>query len=261
METTLVIGDAHAEPDQSLDRFTWLGKFIVDRRPDNIVSMGDFGTFDSISSYTLRSPGERELKRLKDDFGAVRIAMARMVGPLHDLQSRLCFNKKRRYTPRMVFLEGNHEDRLHTYCDSNPELRGMFDLKSMISTYGWEFIPYRGHAYVRLVGFTHVPMNGLNKPANRKHLTKEILSEYGCSIIHGHDHKLTVVSEGLMTHEGHVRLIGMSAGWFGQGIPGYATGSKGSRDWWSGVIMLHHINDYEFDIETISIDKLEQIYG
>ena len=48
-KTHLVIGDQHAHPDFSNERADWLGKLIVDVKPDVIVNLGDCGDFASLS--------------------------------------------------------------------------------------------------------------------------------------------------------------------------------------------------------------------
>lgn len=38
----LPIGDSHISAEDDLERFKYLSKFIVDKKPDAIVFMGDF---------------------------------------------------------------------------------------------------------------------------------------------------------------------------------------------------------------------------
>ncbi len=47
----LCVGDPHCEPGVSNRRFAALGNLIVAERPDTVVCIGDFGSFDSLSSY------------------------------------------------------------------------------------------------------------------------------------------------------------------------------------------------------------------
>ena len=61
--TTLVIPDAHVEPDQDLIRFSKLGNFITEHRPDNIVFLGDFVSLDSLSAWDLGKSGQKEETR------------------------------------------------------------------------------------------------------------------------------------------------------------------------------------------------------
>jgi hypothetical protein len=46
--THLIIPDAHAHPDYSNDRFTWLGKLIGDVRPDVVINIGDWFDLPSL---------------------------------------------------------------------------------------------------------------------------------------------------------------------------------------------------------------------
>ena len=47
----LVIGDTHDSPDIPKDRFYWIGKHIKNTKPDYVVQIGDFGSFDSLSFF------------------------------------------------------------------------------------------------------------------------------------------------------------------------------------------------------------------
>ena len=47
----LEVPDQHAHPDHNNDRADWLGKFILDRKPDIVVNMGDTFDLPSLSSF------------------------------------------------------------------------------------------------------------------------------------------------------------------------------------------------------------------
>ena len=55
----VVIGDAHAKPDVPNDRFTWLGKYLLDLRlsyPEadiKAIDLGDWEDMPSLSSYDI----------------------------------------------------------------------------------------------------------------------------------------------------------------------------------------------------------------
>ena len=44
----IVIGDTHDSPKIEQDRFVWIGKYIKETKPDYIIHIGDFGSFDSL---------------------------------------------------------------------------------------------------------------------------------------------------------------------------------------------------------------------
>ena len=47
----LVIGDIHDSPKIPQDRLTWIGKYAKKTKPDYIIQIGDFGSFDSLSFF------------------------------------------------------------------------------------------------------------------------------------------------------------------------------------------------------------------
>ena len=46
-----IVPDIHAHPNHHNDRADWLGKFILDRKPDVVVNMGDTFDMPSLSSF------------------------------------------------------------------------------------------------------------------------------------------------------------------------------------------------------------------
>lgn len=95
-ETTLVIPDAHVSPEQNLDRFIALGRYSNQTKPNNIIFMGDFGNFDSLSSWDAGKE-QSHGKKYKDDIKACRAALNLFLSQLD-----------KEYKPRMIFLGGNH---------------------------------------------------------------------------------------------------------------------------------------------------------
>lgn len=49
----LVIPDCQVKPGVPLDHMSWIGKLIVDKKPDVIVNIGDFADIPSLSSYDV----------------------------------------------------------------------------------------------------------------------------------------------------------------------------------------------------------------
>ena len=47
----IVIGDAHDSPNIKQDRFKWIGKYIKAAKPDYIIQIGDWASFDSLSFF------------------------------------------------------------------------------------------------------------------------------------------------------------------------------------------------------------------
>ena len=52
----VVLTCAHASPETSNDRFTWLGKLLYDLKPDYVVDLGDGADMCSLNSYDTKKP-------------------------------------------------------------------------------------------------------------------------------------------------------------------------------------------------------------
>jgi predicted phosphodiesterase len=240
-----------------------LGKYIVEAKPDNVVMMGDFLSLDSLSAWDKNKRLNLELKRLRAELDAGREAMDRLMNPLLFYNSIRRKTKSAMYKPNLIFLVGNHEDRLHRYYEEDPTMLGIVDMYEEIGAreFGWEIIPYREYWESSGVLFTHVPMNGVNKPISGQRIVDTALQTHPSSIVFGHTHCLkfaTVARHGVES----VQNYSLNCGWFGEEIPEYAKGSLGSKDWWAGIVMMYHLDDEgKFDFNTISIEELINGYS
>ena len=262
METTLVIPDTHSiADDQDQERFSILGEFIIKERPDNIVHIGDFMSYDSISAHNASKRLSMEGQRCKKEIEAARESYERMMVPLYNLNNSLRKNKKALYSPNMYLTSGNHRDRCLRYVEEHPEMEGMVDFVYHIpwENDGWVIVPYREHCEVNGVLFTHIPMAGNNQPMSSVHLARKVLADYSCSIVYGHTHYFACESEGIKTVDGYKRITALNVGCYFDHKPEYARTSKGIRRWWSGLTMLTHLNDEgDFDIQTYSLESLRK---
>ena len=83
----LIIGDPHASPSYDNDRFTALGKYIVDTKPEIIVCLGDMADLPSLSSYDKGTKGF-EGRRYKNDVAVVVDAQEKLLAPLKVYNSK-----------------------------------------------------------------------------------------------------------------------------------------------------------------------------
>ena len=260
-DTTLFFTDAHVEAEEDLRRFQALGNFIVEQRPTNIVQGGDFLSLDSLSFYDRNKRGKMEGRRFKKELDTGREAVNALMEPLNTLQSKLKMGKRKIYDPKRYWLLGNHEDRFYRYLEGNPELIGVVSITEGIGVEenGWEVIPYREYVYINGVGFTHVPMNGLNKPIGGVYALRKAALGHAQSIVYGHSHKLAYVTE---SRKGIVdeKTAVLNVGGFFEGVPEYAIGSDAVPNWWMGVVMINHRQGMNWDFQTISLETLLEEY-
>ena len=55
-KTAVIYTCAHADPEVSNDRFSWLGDLIYDLKPDYVIDLGDGADMRSLNSYDTKYP-------------------------------------------------------------------------------------------------------------------------------------------------------------------------------------------------------------
>lgn len=257
--TTLVIPDAHVEPDQDLIRFSKLGNFITEHRPDNIVFLGDFVSLDSLSAWDLGKSGQMEGRRYSEDCKAGIDALHAVLDPIQNLNQRLKNRKERQYHPRKVYCEGNHEERLARYLQTKSELSEHLsiykDLK--LESFGiTEFIPYRQMVDIDSILFTHAVQNAANQGVAGKTALGSISQLVAKSVVQGHTHRAETMS--FYRHGADDICQVYTAGCFFSHVPDYANGACTSE--WVGISLLTHWKENRFDINQFALERLLEEY-
>lgn len=86
-----------------------LGNYIVDKKPDVIVHIGDHWDMPSLSSYEKKGSKYFENRRYLDDIESGIEAMEILLKPLNEYNTKRRSQKMAMYKPRKVFITGNHE--------------------------------------------------------------------------------------------------------------------------------------------------------
>lgn len=258
MTKILVVGDCHVDETQSLERFNWLGKLIVDERPDHIVYMGDFLTLNCLSAWDLNKRAKMEGRRYAVEVGVGRFALGMAEAPMRKLQIRQRANHEKLYKPELVFIEGNHEDRLTRYLEKDPTFAGHISIEKDLSLFarGYKFIPYREYHYINNIAFTHIPFNKIREISGAN-ITMKASQCIVDSVVFGHTHE---------QHLAHIHRQGMphlqdiyNCGCFISKKEDYVHGRV--TQYWRGVSFLHTEDPGRFDVETVSYSALRRRYG
>lgn len=256
----LVIGDAHVEVNQNLDRFWYLGKYIADVKPDVIIQIGDFLSLDSLSSYDRNRRKTMEGQRFWKEIAAGNEALDLLEHGIEALNKQSKKAHRQRYTPTKHFIKGNHEDRLDRYLDEYPiwdgeevSLEHTLGLKER----GWEVTDYKHHLVIDDVAFTHIPIANNGRPVSGKYVCEKSLDLYNYSVVFGHTHRLSLANK--HRHGGKHLQQALNCGCFFDNIPEYMKGT--TTDYWRGVVMLNIYQPMRFDIDTVSLGRLRREYG
>jgi hypothetical protein len=256
--TTLVVPDCHDKPGVSKERFTKLGKLIVDKRPSRIVVMGDFSSCASLSHWDKNKRLTIEGKRYKEDVKSAREAIKEMFSPLWLLQREQSDAGKLIYAPEVVWLLGNHEDWVRQYTVYNPAMSGYLDIIEDLELEKFcdTIVPYRKYVEIEGIIFSHVPMNGGNVPVSGKHAIFRAQDQCSKSQVFAHTHRWEHISN--QRHGDDDIIQTLSTGFFDFEKEEYCEDAP--LGWWSGVTILTHWKPGRFDVEQISLPRLLEMY-
>ena len=255
----LIIPDTQIRPGVCINHLVALGRYIVKKKPEVIVQLGDFADMHSLSTYdtgTMRAEGAR----LVEDIAAAKQAMKALLSPLWDYNLKRQLHKKALYKPRLILTLGNHEQRIERHVNANPNLAGFLSYSSLgYSDFGWEVYNFLEVVEVDGILYSHFfPRNATGRivqstrgsPNARVQVQRE-----GKSCTSGH-------LQGLDVHiqqRSNRRDYGLIAGSFYMHEEDYLT-PQGTA-YWRGVVMKNEVDDGEYDPMFISLNYLLRTYG
>lgn len=242
----LVLPDCQIKPGQNTDWLTKVGEYVVDQKPDVIVCLGDFWDMPSLSSYDI---GKRsfEGRRYTEDIVAGREAMSKFLRPIRDEQARLKRNKEKQWKPRMVFLLGNHEQRIDRATNNDPKLTGLMSYDDLeLKRAGWEVANFLEVVVIDGIAYSHYfaggvmqrPIGTANAMVNKLHMSAIAGHQQGRQVAYGRKadgSPITCIIAGSCYphHEDYM------------GVQGNAH--------WRGLLVLNEVNNGRFDEMFVSL--------
>lgn len=246
-----VIPDVQVRPGDIVDHLDWIAKDIVRRKPDVIVCIGDFYDLPSLSKYSPAGGLEKEGARVLADIEAGNEAMARLVGPIHFERARLARRRQKRWNPRMIFTEGNHEYRANRFASDDARLVGLVGTHLLpVEHYGWERYSYLEPVEIDGVHFTHF-WQSAHSPRPIGGSIDNRLNKLCVTFVCGHEQGLRYGSRSLATGK---TLHGIVAGSCYLGTESYR--GPQARNEWRGTVVLHDVRDGEFEPMFLSLRYL-----
>lgn len=255
--THLMIPDTQCKPDIDMSYLEWLGEYIVDKKPEVIVHIGDHADMPSLSSYD-KGKGKAEGKRVSKDIEASIEGMNKLLKPLYDLQqSELEQYGEVNYKPKMVITLGNHEERIMRHVNDNPELQGFLGYDSLrYEDMGWEVEDYLKPVIINGVSYCHFmanPMSG--KPYGG--MAMNVLKNVGESFCMGHKQTLDVATR-FLPASGKQQWAIIAGAYYAhdEGYKGY----QGNYHW-RGIVVKHNVEEGSFNPMFVDMQYLKSRYG
>ena len=255
MTTHLFIPDNQVRPDVPLDHLGWIGEYIVEKKPNVIVNIGDFADLPSLSFWDAKTI-KMEGRRIRKDIESVQEGMRLLTNPMKKYNNQRKRWKMKQYKPRMVITLGNHEERIVRAVEKHPELEGFLSLDSLnYEHYGWEVVPFKDVITIDGIAYSHFfynPMTG--RPyAGENALLR--LKHIGHSFSMGHQQQHLTAQRALSNGTRQRALISGSCYLHFEDYKG------AQANWhWRGIIMKHQVEDGNYDIMEVSLDFLCRKY-
>jgi len=230
------------------------GNYISDKLPDAIIHLGDHWDMSSLSEY---DKGKKcyEGRTYEADVQAGLEGMELLHKGINRLNRNKRKSGKKQYSPKKIFLFGNHEFRTLRAIEADRKLDGTIGYhKYKLEENKWETVPFLKPINVQEVYFSHYfhPPHSPN-PYGGKASTK--LANIGFSFVMGHQQGLDVA----MKHLSNGRTIrGLVAGSFYQHQEDYK-GPQGNNHW-RGALMLHEVQEGNYNLLEISMSYLLKNY-
>ena len=252
-KTAVVFSCAHCDPSVSNDRFSLLGDFLYDIKPDYVVDLGDGADMRSLNTFDTRSPESIVSQSYEADIEQYNEAQDRL---------RWKFRHHKRKRPAFYGFEGNHENRIKKALKSDPRLEGSkYGISfSHLQTSHWfdEYHEYHNSAPAIKdydgVSYAHFFSAGnFGTAMSGMHHANSLLANRFKSSTCGHSHKRD------LKFKDAAGAIGLVAGCFKGADEAWA--GQANLDWWSGVVVKREIHNGFYEPEFISLASLQKEYG
>ena len=250
----LILPDVQAKDGVDFTYLNKIGRYIVEKKPDTIVCIGDFADMPSLSSYDVGKKSF-EGKRYVKDIQASHEAMSALLQPMVDFNLKARKNKEKLYKPKMVLTLGNHENRINRAVENDSKLEGVLSINDLgYENYGWEVHPFLEVVVIDGIAYSHYFTTGLmDRPVTT---AAACLSKKHMSCIQGHQQGLQIAT-GYKADGG--MLTSIIAGSCYEHNEDYL-GPQGNKHW-RGFLMLHDVHDGEFDVMPVSLSYINKKYA
>lgn len=247
----LVLPDVQAKHGNDFKFLTSIGNYILAKRPDVIVNLGDFCDFESLSQWDVNKK-RFEGRTYQKDLQATREAMDALLVPMYEHNARQRKNKKKEYKPRMVLTLGNHEDRLARCIESDRKLDGLMSIDDL-PYQDWEIYPFLDVVVIEGIAFSHYFISGVKGlPIGT---AQALLAKQHMSCVAGHQQGRQIAFGKRADGKGMTSLIIGSCYEHHE----HYLGSQGNKHW-RGLYLLHGCKDGEFDECAVPLSYIKEHY-
>jgi hypothetical protein len=249
----IVIPDTQIKPGVPLDHLHWIAQYIVDKKPDVLVIIGDWADMPSLSSYDINTKSS-EGRTYRDDILAANDGLQRLMAPIQAEMERLERRRKTKWKLRKVVTLGNHEDRITRTIEKDRKLDGTLSLDDLFfKQWGFEVYPFREVVTVDGIGYCHYfPSGPKGLPCGS---ARQILQKHHMSCFAGHLQGKDIAFARKADGARLTAIIAGSCYLHDEPFMG-PLGNKHFR----GIFVLNEVENGSFDDMAVSLDFLKDRY-
>ena len=253
MTKHFILPDCQIRPGDDVQFLRKIGQYIVEKKPNVIVCLGDFADMPSLSSYDVGKKAY-EGRRYRNDVIASDLAMYEFFKPINDYNEQQRRNGKKQYKPRMVLTLGNHENRINRAVNNDPKLEGILSVDDLhYQLYGWEVYDFLDVVIIDGIAYSHYFVTGVAGRAASSAAAQFRKTNMSC--IAGHQQGLQIATS---SRADGARLTSIIAGSCYEHDEDYL-GPQGNKHW-RGCLMLHEVDNGQFDLMPVSLEYLNKKY-
>ena len=250
----LVIPDTQIKPGVDTRHIEWIAQFIIDKKPDVIVIIGDWADMASLSSYDV---GKKcfEGRTYRDDILAANDALQRLMAPIEAASAKTFSSHKHRWKPRKVVTLGNHEDRIDRAIETDRKLDGLISTDDIFfKQWGFEVYPFLEPVTIDGIAYCHYFVTGvMGRPVTSARM---LLQKHHQSCFAGHQQGRDIA---YAKRADGSKLTAIICGSCYLHDEGYL--NPQSNQHWRGVYVLHEVENGSFDEMPVSLRFLEEKYA
>jgi hypothetical protein len=234
----------------------WIGKYIVDKKPDVIIGIGDHADMYSLSSYD-KGRSSYHGRRYQEDINCANDAWAKLNKPIDDYNKKRRKNKERQYLPEKHVTLGNHENRINLAIEHDRVmLDGTISMSDLnYKKFGWKVHDFKKMLCIDGVYYTHFVYNpNTGKPYGGNSLDTR-LKNIGFTFTMGHQQGKKQAEIYLNNGESRRGLVVGSCYLHAEEYRGPQADYH-----WMGIIVKNEVHNGFYDLTEVSLNYLCRRY-
>lgn len=253
MARHIVIPDTQIKPGVPLDHIDWISSYIIDKKPDVLVLIGDWADMPSLSSYDVGTKSF-EGRKYRDDILWANDALQRLMAPIEQEMERIERRKIKRWKLRKIVTLGNHEHRIDRAIETDRKLEGLISTKDIFfEKFGFEVYPFLQPVTVDGVTYCHYFCSGvMGRPITT---AKALLTKLHQSCFAGHQQDRDIAYG---KRADGSRITGIICGACYLHDESYL--NPQTNNVWRGIYALNEVHNGELDEMPVSLRFLRSRY-